>query len=91
MQTDKELKFTISPDVLYQEVSGESVLLDLASENYFGLDAIGTRIWALLDSGANLGDVLRALEEEYEVDRETLESDVSELLDKLLEAGLVKN
>ena len=38
---------TLSPDVISQEVSGETVLLDLESENYFGLDAVGTRIWQL--------------------------------------------
>jgi len=36
------------PDVLSQEVDGETVLLNLNSENYFGLDEIGTRIWQLL-------------------------------------------
>ena len=36
MQIQKEQKASISPEVLFQEVSGETVLLDLASENYFG-------------------------------------------------------
>jgi hypothetical protein len=35
-------------DVLFQEVGSECVLLKLASESYFGLDPIGTRIWTLL-------------------------------------------
>ncbi len=35
-----------SGEVLQQEVGGEAVLLDLASESYFGLDPVGTRIWA---------------------------------------------
>ena len=34
-----------SPNVISQEVSGETVLLDLDSEHYFGLDSVGTRIW----------------------------------------------
>ncbi|MBT6125779.1 MAG: PqqD family protein, partial [Halieaceae bacterium] len=41
---------TLSPDVISQEVSGETVLLDLNSEHYFGLDEVGTRIWQLIDS-----------------------------------------
>jgi hypothetical protein len=51
MQIEKEQKFSVSPEVLFQEVSGEMVLLDLASENYFGLDEIGARISGLLESG----------------------------------------
>jgi hypothetical protein len=34
-----------SPEVLVQELEGEAVLLNLASERYFGLDDVGTRIW----------------------------------------------
>ena len=37
MQIQADQKVTISPEVLFQEVSGETVLLDLSSENYFGL------------------------------------------------------
>ena len=89
MQIQAEQKITISPDVLFQEVSGELVLLDLSSESYFGLDAIGARIWGLLESGASVGNVLDTLMEEYEVERGTLEADLGELLDKLAEAGLI--
>lgn len=90
MEIHTEQKVTISPEVLFQEVSGEMVLLDLASESYFGLDAIGARIWGLLESGATVGEALDTLMQEYEVERETLEADVGELLDRLLEAGLIR-
>jgi hypothetical protein len=90
MQIHKEQKVSISPEVLFQEVSGETVLLDLASESYFGLDAVGTRVWGLLESGASVGDMLDVLLDEYEVERDVLEKDVGELLEKLLEAGLIK-
>ena len=89
MQIQAEQKVTISPDVLFQEVSGEMVLLDLASESYFGLDAVGARIWALLESGASVGETLDTLLQEYEVERATLEADLAELLEKLAGAGLI--
>jgi len=89
MQILAERKITISPDVLFQEVSGELVLLDLASESYFGLDVIGARIWGLLESGASVGDTLDTLIQEYDVERATLEADLGELLDKLAAAGLI--
>ena len=37
-----------SDEVLFQELQDESVLLDLKSGVYFGLDIVGTRIWQLL-------------------------------------------
>ena len=82
--------FTVSKDVLFQEVSGETVLLDLASEQYFGLDEVGTRVWQLLNEGQSLDAMLEVLLEEYEVERERLEGDVRALLESLIEAGLVE-
>ena len=82
-------KIKISDQVLSQEVSGETVLLDLQSEFYFGLDKTGTRIWELLQSGVSIEDLIGTMLDEFEVDRETLEADVNALLGKLLDAGLV--
>jgi hypothetical protein len=84
------MKIEISEDVLFQEVSGETVLLDLASEQYFGLDAVGTRIWALLNEGAAAEAVVDTLLAEYAVERETLAADVDELLARLAEVGLIR-
>ena len=84
------MTLTVSPDVLFQEVSGEIVLLDLESENYFGLDEVGARVWTLLSEGRHVGEVIDILLGEYEVNRETLERDVQDLLADLLKAGLLK-
>ena len=51
MNISTDQVFTVSKDVLFQEVAGETVLLDLNSESYFGLDEVGTRIWTLLNEG----------------------------------------
>ena len=82
-------KIKISDQVLSQEVSGETVLLDLGSEFYFGLDKTGTRIWELLQSGLSIEELIGKMLDEFEVDRETLEADVNALLGRLLDAGLV--
>ena len=90
MQIQKNQKASISSEVLFQEVNGETVLLDLVSENYFGLDEIGTRIWGLLKSGSSIGETMDTLMDEYEVEREAMENDVGVLLEKLVEAGLIE-
>ncbi len=78
-----------SPEVMSQEVSGETVLLDLASESYFGLDEVGTRVWQLLQEGGSLQRVFDTMLKEYEVEPEQLTADLDELLTKLSESGLV--
>ena len=79
----------ISEDVLSQEVAGETVLLDLASESYFGLDEVGTRVWAMLREGMDTDAIVDTLLGDYEVGRAQLEVDVAELLDQLEAAGLI--
>ena len=80
---------TLSPDVISQEVSGETVLLDLESENYFGLDEVGTRIWQLIKEKGDLQDIYDTLLAEYEVEEERLLQDLTELLDEISQLGLV--
>ena len=90
MDIGKNECFSIPEDVLFQDVNDEVVLLDLASEHYFGLDEVGARIWMLLKEQKVAGQIVEELLQEYEVDRADLESDVHELLAQLLEAGLIR-
>ena len=90
MEIRDDQVFTVSSDVLFQEVSGETVLLDLDSEQYFGLDAVGTRIWSLLKEGRAVREMVETLLAEYEVEPEQLAGDVRELLAALLDAGLIE-
>lgn len=79
-----------SDEVLAQEVGGESVLLDLASERYFGLDPVGTRIWELLADAPPLGQVHETLCAEFDAGAEQIREDLLALVHQLLEAGLVE-
>ena len=80
---------TLSPEVISQEVSGETVLLDLESENYFGLDEVGTRIWQLIKETSDLQAIYKTLLEEYEVEEERLQTDLELLLGEISTLGLV--
>jgi len=83
------IKLKISPEVHSQEVGGETVLLDLQSESYFGLDEVGTRIWQLLQQNGEVQSIFETILDEYDVEEEQLRRDLEELVEKLLEAGLV--
>ena len=81
---------TFAETVFAQEVDGEMVLLDMESENYFGLDEVGTAIWQAMQEKETLKEVLDTLLEQYEVEAEMLENDLSDFVGKLVESGLVK-
>ncbi len=80
---------TIAPDVISQEVSGETVILDLNSENYFGLDEVGTRIWQLIGEKGDLQAIYNQLLDEYDVGKDQLLEDLEDLVEKIAAAGLV--
>ena len=84
-------KITISEEALSQEVNGETVILDLKSESYFGLDEVGTRVWQLLQEHGDLQKVFDAMLEEFDVDANTLASDMKNLVDDLIEKGLISS
>lgn len=79
----------LSPEAMFQEIAGESVILDLSSASYFGLDEVGTRLWQLLQADSSLQAASEKLLSEYEVDGEQLERDLLTLIQQLSDAGLV--
>lgn len=83
-------RITVAPDVLVQELDGESVILNLKSERYFGLDDVGTRIFTAATNSSSIEQAYESLLGEYDVDRALLRKDIEELLEKLLGNGLVE-
>ena len=78
-----------SEEVLSREISGETVLLDLKTENYFGLGGVGSRAWQLISAGTNLQELTTVLAAEFEVSEETLAVDLERFVADLADAGLV--
>lgn len=79
-----------APDVLFRELAGEAVLLDLKTQRYYGLDPVGTRIWQLLAESGRTADVLQAMLDEFDIDRAKLERDLQTFLDELEGVGLIE-
>jgi hypothetical protein len=81
---------SIPAEVMARQLGDETVILDLASGNYFGLDAVGARVWQLITDGCAPAAVCETLLVEYDVEPRQLESDVDRLLHQLLEKGLIR-
>jgi hypothetical protein len=75
--------------VLIRHLDGESVLLNLESERYFGLDGTGTRMLDLLTAMPNVDAAYQKLLEEFEVEPALLRDHLNELLRSLVENGLL--
>jgi hypothetical protein len=82
-------RLAIGEDVIARELDGETVLLNLETGIYFGLDEVGTRIWQLLGAGGPVQAILDTLASEYDAEREALERDLTHFLAQLEARGLV--
>ena len=80
---------SIPPQVMSRLVGDETVLLDLESGTYFGLDGVGKRIWESIDKGLTLGETAAVIVAEYEVDEHQAQTDVIEFAADLVERGLL--
>lgn len=82
-------RVTMRDGVMFNRVGDEVVLLDLDSGTYFGLDAVGGRVWDLLTASATIGEAIETMLGEYDVEREVLQRDVLRLVEELEEKGLI--
>ena len=82
-------KIMIPAQVVARQVGEETVILDLGSGTYFGLDATGARIWQLMGEGKTLAEICEAMLAEYEVSREAIERDVLDLAEDLCAKQLI--
>ena len=78
-----------SANALIQATGDEAIVLDIASERYFGLNEVGARLWALLVSNPSLEDAHHRLLDEYAVTPSDLERDLIVIVTELSDAGLV--
>ena len=81
---------SVSSDVMVRKVGEESVLLDLKTERYLGLDNVSARFWDLLTSGGSIQSAYDTLVEEFEVEPERLRNDLHDFVQELIQFGLVE-
>ena len=82
-------RIRINDDVLWQQLQGEAVLLNLKTGVYFGLNPIGTRVWDLLAEHGTVREVVDAIVGEYEVATQTCTDDVLALIADMQKHALV--
>jgi hypothetical protein len=75
---------------LVSELGGEAVILHLDSEQYFGLDEVGARMWQILMASDSVSAAFDQMLEEWDVEPERLRGDLADLIEQLRENGLVE-
>lgn len=81
-------------NIVTRKVMDETLLVpisgDLASmDELYTLNDTGTFIWQALDGNRTLAEIERQLEQEYDAPEEVIRADLREIMDGLIDVGLV--
>jgi hypothetical protein len=82
-------RVVVPQHVLVRFMDRESVLLNLETERYFGLDEMGTRMWQVVTAAPSVEAAVLQLQDEYDTTQETLQTHLTELLGRLIDNGLL--
>ncbi len=89
-EIDRERILRRSDEQEFRYIDEEVVFLDLNRGEYYGLDKVGTRIWEILEEPHYFNELIGKLLEEYEIDRNTIESQTFEFLSRMLNKNLIR-
>jgi hypothetical protein len=90
MQISFSDRVRVPDGVLISRLQEESVILNLDSERYFGLDDVGTRVLSVLTTADSIEAAYTSLLDEYDVDGPVLKQDLLALVENLLQQGIIE-
>lgn len=83
-------RLMISDAVVDANLGDETILLNVDSGIYFGLDPVGTRIWELLVAGTSEQEIVNQVLAEYEAEPVQAQEDVKAFIQALAAKGLTQ-
>jgi Coenzyme PQQ synthesis protein D (PqqD) len=86
---DERTLITRSTELIIAPVHDETVMMDIQSGHYYGLDDIGSEIWRRLEAPRTFGDLVDSLVADYDADRSVIAEDVRTLLSVMVEHNVV--
>jgi len=85
-----ETTLSRNADILYAPVDAQqAVMLSISAGRYYGLNAVGSRIWEMLETPMTLAEICARLCQQYEVDAQLCETAVLTFVNDVVNNGLV--
>lgn len=81
--------FVRKTDLVATDMDGDTVVMTLEQEEYYGIGGVGPRIWELLEKPIGLSAIITTICDEFEVDEATCQADALEFIQSLIDNGTV--
>ena len=79
-----------SQDIFANAIDDEIVMASVDTEKYFGLDAVGSHIWNLIEEPKKVSELCNSLVQSFEVDDSTCHRDVLAFLETLYQEKIIQ-
>lgn len=86
----KDLRAVVPEHVVFRTLVSETVLLNIQTGTYHGMDEIGSRCFEVLRESDDLQSALEALAKEYDAPEERIRQDLIGYCLELLSGGLIE-
>jgi phosphatidylserine/phosphatidylglycerophosphate/cardiolipin synthase-like enzyme len=86
----KTCQAVVPHQVVFRTLASETVLLNIETGYYFGLDEIGGRFFEVLREAASVGAAVELLAREFDAPAEQIQSDMLGYCGQLLGHGLIE-
>jgi hypothetical protein len=80
----------VNPDVLFQRLENDAVLLHMKTDRFYNLNRTGTRFWELLSEGHELVHIQEQMLREFDVEPAALEKEIKDMIASLEKEDLVR-
>jgi hypothetical protein len=85
----REPRVVLAKEQMSCDLAGEVAIVNLKNGVYYGLDAMGARVWSLLRQPITVPEICDSLIRDFDVEKPRLESDIRGFINELVEQGLV--
>ncbi len=80
----------VNPDVLFQRLENDAVLLHMKTDRFYNLNKTGARFWELLNEGHDLVHIQEQMLSEFDVEPAILEKEIKDMIVSLQKEDLVR-
>lgn len=78
-----------NPDLIYNQIDDEIVILSIENEEYYYLNSIGSEVWNAIAEPKKFSNIIDILLESYDVSKDVCESETIQYLMELFDLEIV--
>ena len=86
----RDRRVRVPDHVVFRDMAQETVLLNIQTGRYHGIDAIGARFFELMRSGDPLSSVVGVLAAEYKQPIDRIQNDLARFCEQMVDFGLIE-